>query len=168
MRFMRGRNMIPTAVIAIMLLMSVHGCSAPPDQPRPSADTIGQSSPKENSSEDSSVTMHYLEIVSNDVEVLCAAYERVHALSFGPEDPDLGMARVAARPDGSLVGVRRPLAEHEKPTMRTYLAVTDIQDAVAKAEEAGAIIAYPPTRQGERGTFAIFIHGDVEHGLWQR
>jgi hypothetical protein len=31
-----------------------------------------------------------------------------------------------------------------------------------------AAIAYPPTRQGQRGTFAIVIQGDVQHGLWQR
>ena len=114
------------------------------------------------------MTVHYLEIVSNDVDTLCATYERVHALSFGPVDPDLGQARVAARPGGSFVGIRRPLAEHEQPTMRTYLEVVDIQKAVEEAEEAGAIIAYPPTVHGELGTFAIFIQGGVEHGLWQR
>ena len=52
--------------------------------------------------------------------------------------------------------------------MRTYLAVEDIQQAVKEAEESGATIAYPPTRQGKQGTFAIVIRGDVEHGLWQR
>ena len=26
----------------------------------------------------------------------------------------------------------------------------------------------PPTRQGNQGTFAIVIKGDMEHGLWQR
>jgi predicted enzyme related to lactoylglutathione lyase len=52
--------------------------------------------------------------------------------------------------------------------MRTYFAVEDIQQAVEKAEESGATIAYPPTRQGSHGTFAILIQGDVEHGFWQR
>jgi predicted enzyme related to lactoylglutathione lyase len=111
---------------------------------------------------------HYLEIVSNDLDTLTVLYERMHGLSFGPPDPDLGQARVAARPDGTLVGIRKPLAEHEQPIMRTYLAVEDIQQAVKQAEDSGAIIAYPPTRQGQRGTFAIVIQGDVQHGLWQR
>ena len=31
----------------------------------------------------------------------------------------------------------------------------------------GAIVAYPPTRQGARGTFAIVLHAGVQHGLWQ-
>jgi predicted enzyme related to lactoylglutathione lyase len=114
------------------------------------------------------MAVHYLEIVSNDVDTLTALYERIHHLSFGPPDADLGEAHVAARPDGTLVGIRKPLAAHEQPIVRTYLAVDDIEQAVQKAEAAGAIVAYPPTRQGQRGTFAILIQGDVQHGLWQR
>ena len=114
------------------------------------------------------MAVHYLEIVSNDVDALAGLYQRLHGLSFGPPDPDLGQARVATQADGVLVGIRKPLAAHEQPIMRTYLAVEDIQQAVTKAEGAGATIAYPPTRQGNHGTFAIVIQGDVEHGLWQR
>lgn len=115
-----------------------------------------------------SMSIHYLEIVSDDVDTLAALYERMHGLSFGPPDPDLGQARVATRPDGTLVGIRKPLAAHEQPIMRTYISVEDIQQAVEKAESSGATIAYPPTRQGERGTFAILFQGGVQHGLWQR
>jgi predicted enzyme related to lactoylglutathione lyase len=114
------------------------------------------------------MAVHYLEIVSTDVDTLVGLYERMQGLSFGSADPDLGQARVATRADGTLVGIRRPLAAHEHPIMRTYLAVEDIQQAVKKAEEHGATVAYPPTRQGQRGTFAIVIQGGVEHGLWQR
>src|SRR5687768_3538320 len=114
------------------------------------------------------MAVHYLEIVSNDVDTLTALYQRMHDLSFGPPDPDLGQARVAARPDGTLVGIRTPLAAHEQPIVRIYLAVEDIQRAVKQAEDSGATIAYGPTRQGQRGTFAIVIQGDVQHGLWQR
>jgi len=114
------------------------------------------------------MAIHYLEIVSDDVDTLTGLYKRMHGLSFDPPDPDLGQARVAARADGTLVGIRKPLAAHEQPIMRTYLAVEDIQQAVKQAESSGATIAYPPTRQGQRGTFAIVIQGDVQHGLWQR
>lgn len=114
------------------------------------------------------MAVHYLEIVSNDVDSLTALYQRVHRLSFGAPDPDLGQARVAARADGTLLGIRKPLAAHEQPIMRAYLEVEDIQQAVTDAEQQGATIAYPPTRQGRRGTFAILIDGGVEHGLWQR
>jgi predicted enzyme related to lactoylglutathione lyase len=114
------------------------------------------------------MVVHYLEIVSNDIDTITALYRRMHGLSFGPPDPDLGLARVATGGGGTLVGIRKPLAAHEHSIMRTYVAVEDIQQAVKGAEEHGATIAYPPTRQGQWGTFAIVIQGDVEHGLWQR
>lgn len=115
----------------------------------------------------SKMAVHYLEIVSNDVDALAELYERMHDLSFAPPEPDLGEARVANQADGTLIGIRKPLAAHERPIMRTYVAVEDIERAVKKAEEAGATIAYPPTRQGDQGTFAIVIQGEVEHGLWE-
>ena len=111
---------------------------------------------------------HYLEIVCRDVAAQCAALERVHGLSFGPAVADLGQARVAEVPGGSLVGVRAPLAEQEQPIIRTYLEVEDIARAVKEAEAAGAVAAYPPTRQGDTGTWAIYILGGVQIGLWQR
>jgi hypothetical protein len=64
----------------------------------------------------------------------------VHGLSFGPAEPEMGQARVATRSDGTRVGIRRPLAAHEQPIERTYVAVGDIGVAVKEAE----------------------------HGLWQR
>src|SRR5690242_13645312 len=96
----------------------------------------------------SEMVVHYLEIVSNDVDTLTDLYQRMYGLSFGTPDPDLGEARVATRADGTLVGIRKPLAAHEQPIIRTYLVVEDIQQAVKKAEEHGAIVAYPPTQQG--------------------
>src|SRR5579883_1580179 len=99
------------------------------------------------------MAIHYLEIVTTEADTLMALYQRLHGLSFGPPDPDLGQARVATQADGTLVGIRKPLATHERPIMRAYVAVEDIQRAVKVAEEHGATIAYPPTRQGLRGTF---------------
>jgi predicted enzyme related to lactoylglutathione lyase len=112
--------------------------------------------------------VHYLEIVSDDVDSLIDLYQRVHDLSFGPSDPDLGQARVATHAGGALVGIRNPLAAEEHPTTRTYLAVEDIHQRVEEAEDSGATIAYRPTRQGDQGTFAIVIHGGVAHGRRQR
>ena len=113
------------------------------------------------------MAVHYLETVTNHVDTLVGLYQRMHGVSFGPPDPDLGHARVATQADGALVGIRDPLAAHEQPIMRTYLAVEDIQEAVKNAEKSGATIAYPPTQQGKRGTCAIVIQADLEHGLWQ-
>jgi predicted enzyme related to lactoylglutathione lyase len=140
-------------VVVLAALVLLTGCHA-----------IGTS----NRQASSNTRVHYVEIVSGDVDAQCAALERVHELSFGPPVADLGQARVAEAPDGSLIGVRAPLAEHERPIIRTYLKVEDITRAVQEAETAGAVIAYPPTRQGETGTWAIYILGDVQVGLWQR
>lgn len=114
------------------------------------------------------MAVHYLEIVTEDADRVAALYERMYGLSFGAPDADLGQARVATQPDGTLVGIRKPLAAHEEPIVRAYLTVDDIQKAVKAAEGAGAMVAYPPTHQGRRGTFAIVIQGGVQHGLWQR
>ena len=113
------------------------------------------------------MTVHYLEIVTPDVDAACSLYERLHGLSFGPQDASLGEARVARTPEGTLVGIRKPLAAHEGPMMRSYLAVDDIHAAASAAQERGATVAYPPTEQGEHGFFAIVVQDGVEHGLWQ-
>jgi hypothetical protein len=127
-----------------------------------------QSTGKSEQDGQSKMRIHYLEIVCPDVDAQVAALERLHGLSFGPPRADLGQARVAQDPDGSLIGVRAPLAQHEQPIVRTYLEVDDIVSAVEEAERAGAVIAYPPTQQGDTGTWAIYVLGDVQIGLWQR
>lgn len=110
----------------------------------------------------------YLEIVTTDAEATIALYESVHGVSFGPKDAALGNARAAETSGGTLIAVREPLAEHEGPIVRAYLTVDDVEKAVKAAEAGGATVAYPPTKQGEYGTFAIVIKDDVQHGLWQR
>ena len=116
----------------------------------------------------SGARIHYVEMVCRDVAAQCAALERIHGLTFGPAVADLGLARVARARDGSLIGVRAPMAAHEQPVVRTYLEVDDIAHAVGEAEAAGGVVAYPPTRQGDTGTWAIYFLGDVQIGLWQR
>jgi len=148
---MRRRKVLGVLATAAVAFLS--GCQTTSKPPR-----SGQSD----------MHIHYVEIVCRDVAAECTALERLHRLSFGPPIADLGQARVAEARDGSLVGVRAPLAEHEQPTLRTYVEVTDITRAVAEAEAAGAVIAYPPTRQGTTGTWAIYVLGDVQLGLWQR
>ena len=112
--------------------------------------------------------IHYLEIVCADVATQCAGLEKVYDLSFDRELADLGHARVAQAPDGSLVGVRAPLAAHEQPIVRTYFETDDIAKAAADAEAAGGMIAYGPIQIGDTGTWAIYILGGIQLGLWQR
>lgn len=112
--------------------------------------------------------IHYLEIVTDDVEAVCAACSATHGITFGTGDAGLGGARTAALSDGGMVGVRAPMSETEGPIVRPYWLVDDIVSSVAAAEDAGALIAHPPLEIPGHGTFAIYITGGVHHGLWQR
>jgi len=111
--------------------------------------------------------IQYLEIVTKDVDAVCATYARLHGAKFGDADAGLGGARTAALPDGGMLGVRAPMNDAEELVVRPYLLVDDIQSAVAAAVESGAEIAHPPLELPGHGTFAIFIQGGIQHGLWQ-
>jgi uncharacterized protein len=111
--------------------------------------------------------IHYLEIVTNEVDAVCAAYAAANGAQFGGWDAALGNARTAPLPGGGLVGVRAPMHESEEPVVRPYWLVDDIESALAAAVTAGAQIAHPPMEIPGHGTFAIYIHGGVHHGLWK-
>ena len=112
--------------------------------------------------------IYYLEIVTKDVDAVCAVYAAANGLQFGEPDAGLGNARTAALRGGGMVGVRAPMRESEEPVVRPYWLVDDIEAAVAVAVDAGAQLAHPPLEIPGHGTFAIYIEGGVEHGLWQR
>ena len=111
--------------------------------------------------------IQYLEIVTRDVDAVCAAYAATNAVQFGEPDAGLGNARTAPLAGGGLVGVRAPLRETEEPVVRPYWLVNDIEAALAAAVEAGGQIAHPPMEIPGHGTFAIYLHGGNDHGLWQ-
>ena len=112
--------------------------------------------------------IHYLEIVTKDLDAVCAAYAAANGAQFGEPDAGLGNARTAALPGGGLVGVRAPMHEAEEPVVRPYWLVDDIEAALAAAVEAGGEVAHPLMEIPGHGTFAIYIQGDIHHGLWQR
>ena len=103
------------------------------------------------------MNVHYLEIVSSDIDAVCSAYEGAQGARFGPPDAMLGGARTATLPDGGLVGVRGPLHESEEPVVRPYWLVNDIQAALAAATSAGSEVAHPPLEIPGKGTFAIYL-----------
>ena len=112
--------------------------------------------------------IHYLEIVTKEVDAVCAAYAAVNGVQFGEPNAGLGHARTAALPDGGLVGVRAPMRDTEEPVVRPYWLVDNIEAAVASAVKAGGKLAHPPMEIPGVGTFAIYIQGGIDHGLWQR
>ena len=98
---------------------------------------------------------------------MCATYAKLHGVSFGDPVAGLGNARTAALAGSGLIGVRAPMHEAEEPVVRPYWLVDDIEAAVSAAVEAGAEIAHPPMEIPGHGTFAIFVQGGIQHGLWQ-
>ncbi|CCO47960.1 putative Glyoxalase/Bleomycin resistance protein/Dihydroxybiphenyl dioxygenase [Vibrio nigripulchritudo SOn1] len=111
--------------------------------------------------------IHYLEIVTPDVDSVCKAYEAAQKINFGGADELLGGARTGVLSDGSIVGVRAPLRKTETPVTRPYWLVEDIEQAVIDVKVQGAEIAVPPLEIPGKGTFAIYILGSIEQGLWQ-
>ena len=111
--------------------------------------------------------VRYLEIVTPEVDATCACYEKLHGVSFGEPEAGLGNARTAALAGGGVVGVRAPMHETEKPVVRPYVLVDDIDAAAREAQEAGGVIAHSPMEIPGHGKFAIYIQGGIHHGLWQ-
>ena len=111
--------------------------------------------------------IQYLEIVTKEVDAVCDAYASAHKVQFGEPDAGLGNARTAALADGGLVGVRAPLRETEQPVVRPYWLVDDIVAALAAAVQTGGEVAHPPMEIPGHGTFAIYLQGGNDHGLWQ-
>lgn len=112
--------------------------------------------------------VHYLEVVTKDVDQVCAAYSAAAGVTFGKPDAGLGGARTAPMPGGGMIGVRAPLRDTEAPIVRPYWRVKDIKAAVAAARKAGGQVAVEPTEIPGHGRFAIYLQGGVDHGLWEK
>lgn len=111
--------------------------------------------------------IQYLEIVTPDVDAVCATYAQLHGVTFGDGDPNLGGARTAKLASGGMLGIRPPLRDTEQPVVRPYFLVQDIQAAVDAAADSGAEVAVPPMELAGHGTCAIVIQGGIESGFWQ-
>ncbi|HRX79989.1 MAG TPA: hypothetical protein P5307_13050 [Pirellulaceae bacterium] len=111
--------------------------------------------------------VHYLEIVTQEVDATCATYSQLHGIKFGERDPGLGNARTATLATGGMIGVRAPMHASEQPVVRPYVLVKDIDATVAVAVKAGGELALPPMELPGHGRCAIYFQGGVQHGLWQ-
>ncbi|MCU7555324.1 hydroxylase [Alteromonas sp. ASW11-19] len=111
--------------------------------------------------------LHYLEIVSTDVEKACRNYEQLHGVTLSKPDEVLGGARTCEVAGGYMLGIRAPLHTDEQPVVRPYWRVTDIEQAVADLQSHGATLALPPTELPGKGHIAIYLLGGNEHGVWQ-
>ena len=111
--------------------------------------------------------IHYLEVVTPNAEGAREFYSRAYGWRFEDMAPELGNAFVASLPNGSLCGIRAPMHDPEKPTVRTYIRVADIESSIERAVELGATVALGPTEIPGRGMIAIYLYGGIEQGIWQ-
>ncbi|MCA9322670.1 MAG: hydroxylase [Planctomycetes bacterium] len=110
--------------------------------------------------------IHYLEVVTPDVDETCRALESLHGQHFGTPVAGLGGARTLSLKGGGLLGVRAPMRDDEQPVVRPYILTKDMDAAVEAARTAGADIALSPTEIPGHGKCAIYILGGIQHGLW--
>lgn len=157
---------LPRLVVtaALVTTMACAGCSTT-SQSAPS--TAAAASLDTSDGARASMQIYYLEIVTKEVDAVCAAYAEANGVRFGAPDAGLGNARTAALHGGGLVGVRAPLRENEAPIVRPYWLVDDIDAALAAAVKAGGQVAHPPFEIPGHGTFAIYVQGGIDHGLWK-
>ncbi len=118
--------------------------------------------------EGETIKVHYLEIVSSSVDATCKALTDAHGVTFSEPVLELGNARTAELKDGGRIGVRAPMSANEKPVVRPYVLVDDIEAAVKAAKAAGGQVAMSPTEIPGQGAFSIYMLGGIEHGLWQK
>ena len=111
--------------------------------------------------------VQYIEIVTHDVDAVCAVYSEIHCVTFSKPDQNVGGVRTAVLEEGLTLGVRAPMHSSENPVVRPYILVEDIEEAVGNAEIAGAQTIVPPMPIPGKGRCAIVSVGGIELGLWQ-
>ena len=113
------------------------------------------------------VRIGYLEIVTPELDSTCELIAELQGVEFTDPVPALGFGRTAPLAGGGILSVRKPMHEAEGQVVRPYILVDDIQPAYEAAKAAGVEVAHPPLKLEGQGTFAIYIHGGIQHGLWQ-
>jgi predicted enzyme related to lactoylglutathione lyase len=157
------RNILRAGLAALALpATAIFNPACKPESPPDPSSEIDQ-----NAGKGKTMKIHYLEIVTPDVDAACALYSQMFGVDFGKADQNLGGARTADLAGGGMLGIRGPLRDTEKPVVRPYVLVKDIDASVAAAAEAGAEIAMSATEIPGYGRFAIVIQGGIESGLWQ-
>jgi predicted enzyme related to lactoylglutathione lyase len=149
---------------------AILGCSPNPRRRAESTSNLsgGQLAAEgKNTHKGNTMKIHYLEIVTPNVDAAVALHSRIHGVSFSAADENLGGARTAKLANGGMLGIRAPMRDTETPVVRPYFLVQDIVTAVAAAAQSGATIAVEPTEIPGRGKFAILVQGGIESGLWQ-
>lgn len=111
--------------------------------------------------------IHYMEIVTPEVEATRLLYATAFGWDFEPSVADLGNAAVATIPGGSLCGIRAPMHAEELPVVRNYIRVANLDAATQTAKRLGAAILLEGMDLAGWGRITIYELGGIQHGLWQ-
>lgn len=111
-------------------------------------------------------SVHYLEFVTREPDKLRYALEKSHGWTFA-QVADLAGSWVAEMPGGGRCGIRAPMHEQEKPIVRSYVRVADLDRAVEIARANGAELLLSPMKVGAQGRIAIYAIAGIEQGLWE-
>jgi hypothetical protein len=84
---------------------AARGAGGPPGR-QGSPDSLAEAPPP--TAQAPALRVHYLEIVTGEVDATCAALKTLHGVRFGAPEPALGSARTAPLRGGGRVGVRPP------------------------------------------------------------
>lgn len=151
-------------VAPVLLVVGVLHRAPAANRVASSADSIVQ---ERTRAKEKALNVHYLEIVTGSVDDTCHALAKTHGVVFGDPVAELGNARTATLVGGGRIGVRAPMHDAEKPAVRPYVLVEDIEAALEAAKQAGAAIMVPSMEIPGQGTIALYTLGGIEHGLWQ-
>ena len=109
----------------------------------------------------------FLEIVTPSMDETCDMLSKRHGVTFSDPQLALGNARIAKLKGGGRLSVRKPMHAGEKPVVRPYLLVDDLDAAFKQAEDAGAQIMVGRMAI-DGGRFFLYQHGGIEHGVWEQ
>jgi hypothetical protein len=108
--------------------------------------------------------IHYLEIVTPDVDAACALHSQMHRVDFGEAEPMLGGARTAKLASGGMLGIRAPLRPTETPVVRPYFLVEDIKASVAAAARPGHSLPWSRRRSQAMGNSPLLFMARLNRG----
>lgn len=118
--------------------------------------------------ENAMVDLHFLEIVTPEMDTTIALLSELHGVTFGDPQMQFGNSRLATLKSGGRLSVRKPMHDAEQPAVRPYVLVDDVEAAFEAAQKAGGQPMVPPMEIPGEGKFALFMLGGIEHGVWQR
>jgi hypothetical protein len=111
------RDVLASAAVCVIALPTL-GCARDDESTALSDASAPDTTPNDSISDrrdGDTMRVHYLEVVTPDVDAACELYSGIHGVQFGDTEASLGGARVARLTDGGMMGIRAPMHDGEKP-----------------------------------------------------